>query len=66
MTANGMMITMEPQTMFPNCVVYRLSGPIMPIMGPNVMDVLNMRKERFSSLIQALQVAGLESTLQTG
>ncbi len=66
MTANGRMITMETQTMFPNCVVYRLRNSIMSIMGPNVMDVLNMKKDRFSSLIQAIQVAGLESTLQTG
>jgi len=47
----------------PMVKVYRLGRMILPPMGVNLMDVVNARKDRLSTLIQAIQTAGLVDTL---
>ena len=63
MTANGrtfMPVNIEDH---PMVKVYRLGRMITPPMGVNLMDVVNARKDRLSTLIQAIQTAGLVDTL---
>lgn len=49
-------------------VVYRINNLIVPTFtsGHNIMAVLNANDDRFSTLIRAIQVAGLTDTLSKG
>ena len=63
MTVNGrsfMKVNIEDH---PMVKVYRVGRMITPAMGVNLMDVVNGRKDRLSTLIQAIQTAGLVDTL---
>ncbi len=63
MTVNGRMFMPVKIEDHPMVKVYRLGRMILPPMGVNLMDVVNARKDRLSTLIQAIQTAGLVDTL---
>lgn len=66
MTINGDVMTFEPRIATKNLAVYQLAGLIMPSMAQGLVDLLNLRRDRFSVLIQAVQMAGLNEFLQQG
>lgn len=66
MTANGAVITMEPQMTTQNLVMYRLNRMIMPSMAKGLMELLNKQKDRFSTFINLIQSSGMANTLEQG
>lgn len=66
-TINGVMIVMEPNVQTPLVIIYRVNRfPMVPMEGRNLMELLGRRKERFSTLTRAIEVAGLKETLKQG
>lgn len=58
----------EPQVMNNDVIVYRINSLILSSFknGQNLMVVLETNKDRFSTLIRAIEVAGLTETLKKG
>lgn len=65
---NGVVMSREPLVMTDDLVVYRINNIITSSFssGQNLMTVLEANKDRFSVLINAIEVAGLKSTLANG
>lgn len=58
----------EPQAINNDVVVYRINNVILSSFtsGQNLMTMLEANKDRFSTLIRNIQVAGLTETLTKG
>ena len=58
----------EPIVVKDDVIVYRINGIILSSFtgGQNMMAVLETNKNRFSTLIQAIQATGLTNTLTKG
>ena len=58
----------EPIVVKDDVIVYRINGIILSSFtgGQNMMSVLETNKNRFSTLIQAIQATGLTDTLTKG
>ena len=65
MTINGRTFTMEPQVL-PNVVVYKMPSMVSPSMATGLVELLNMRLDKLSTLLQAIQLSGLGDTLSQG
>ena len=58
----------DPIVVKDDVIVYRINGVILSSFtsGQNLMTVLEANKNRFSTLIQSIQAAGLTDTLAKG
>ncbi|KAK4023925.1 hypothetical protein OUZ56_009317 [Daphnia magna] len=66
-TVNGIMVVMEPNVQSQQVIIYRVNRfPMSPPPGRDIFEMLNRRKERFSTLVRAIEVANLKETLKTG
>ncbi|XP_046460132.1 protein sll1483-like [Daphnia pulex] len=65
MTVNGAIMMKEPIVVKDDVIVYRLNSVILSSFtsGQNMMAVLEMNKDRFSTLIRCIQDTGLTDTL---
>lgn len=68
MTVNGVIMTKEPIVVKDDVIVYRINSVILSSFtsGQNLMTALEANKNRFSTLIQSIQAAGLTDTLTKG
>lgn len=68
MTVNGAIMMKEPIVVKDDVIVYRLNSVILSSFtsGQNMMAVLEMNKDRFSTLIRCIQDTGLTDTLTKG
>ncbi|XP_057374790.1 transforming growth factor-beta-induced protein ig-h3-like [Daphnia carinata] len=65
-TVNGIMVVMEPNVQNQQVIIYRVNRfPMAPPTGRDIFEMLNRRKERFSTLVKAIEVANLKDTLKT-
>jgi len=64
-TINGVTMMKEPIVVKDDVIVYRINGIILSSFtsGQNMIAVLETNKNRFSTLIQAIQATGLTDTL---
>lgn len=64
---NGVVLPKDP-IVSGDTVIYRINSMIMQSFttGQNLMAVLNANKDRFSTLIDAIKLAGLTDTLTKG
>lgn len=66
-TVNGVMVMMEPNLQTHNVIIYRVNRfPMSPMDGRDLIETLNRRKERFSTLLRAIEVSNLKETLKKG
>ena len=67
-TVNGAIMQREPLVLNDAVVIYRLNNVIEATFGDGrrIVDMLQANKDRFSTLIAAIQAAGLTDTLQKG
>lgn len=66
-TVNGVMVMMEPNVQTHNVIIYRVNRfPMSPMDGRDLIETLNRRKERFSTLLRAIEVSNLKETLKKG
>lgn len=61
------MFMAEPNVETHHVIVYRINRfPGAPMEGRNLVEGLTRRKERFSTLLRAIEVANLTDTLKKG
>lgn len=66
-TVNGVRIVVEPHVETHLVVIYRVNRfPMAPQEDRDIIETLNKRRERFSSLLHAIEVANLTITLKKG
>ena len=65
MTINGRPFTMEP-LLLPNVVIYKLPSMVSSSMATGLVELLNMRLDKLSTLLQAIQLSGIADTLSRG
>ena len=66
-TVNGILVMMEPNVQSEKVVIYKVNRfPTSPAPGRDLFEMLNRRKDRFSTLSRAIEVANLKDTLKTG
>ena len=66
-TVNGVRIIMEPHIETHLAIVYRINFiPMALHANRDMFEALNRHKERFSSLLRALEATNLKDTLKTG
>jgi hypothetical protein len=66
-TVNGIIVVMEPNVQSEKVIIYKVMRfPTSPAPGRDLFEMLNRRKDRFSTLSRAIEVANLKDTLKTG
>lgn len=67
-TVNGVVMSKDPLVMTDDLVIYRINNIITSSFssGQNLVSMLESNKDRFSTLLRAIDVAGLTSTLSRG
>ncbi|EFX69556.1 hypothetical protein DAPPUDRAFT_328997 [Daphnia pulex] len=66
-TVNGIIVVMEPNVQSDKVIIYKVNRfPTSPAPGRDLFEMLNRRKDRFSTLSRAIEVANLKETLKTG
>nr|CAH0099299.1 unnamed protein product [Daphnia galeata] len=66
-TVNGILVMMDPNIQSEKVIIYKVNRfPTSPAPGRDLFEMLNRRKDRFSTLSRAIEVANLKDTLKTG